>query len=279
MSLKLFKKVSYKISSLITKNYSTSFSLATSLLDKQNRDGIYAIYGFVRLADEIVDTFNNYDKIYLLNRLEEDLYYALSNEISNNPVVYAFQDTVKKYNIEREYINAFLESMKLDINTKIYDEELIKKYIYGSADVVGLMCLKIFCKGDELLFNKLKVYAQKLGTAFQKINFLRDLNNDKNNLQRIYFPELINNELNENIKNKIVADIEKEIELAYDGIKQLPGRSKLAVFIAYTYYKKLLLKIKKSNVESLINNRLRISNFKKILLIIKAIIYYKFKII
>jgi len=279
MAFKIFEDLSFEISKIITSKYSTSFYLSTALLEKEKRYAIFSIYGIVRIADEIVDTFHFFDKKYLLSRFEEDIYYAIDNGISTNPVIYAFQKTIKKYNIDRQYIDAFFASMKSDLDKKNYytDEEL-KIYIYGSADVIGLMCLKIFCDGDENLFKKLEYAAVNLGTAFQKINFLRDLRDDKNKLNRNYFPELNDKILDENIKKKLVNDIENNLKIAYSGIKMLPGRSKLAVYVAYRYYKKLLKKIKNKSAKQIINKRIRISNLSKLLILIDCWIKYKLRL-
>jgi len=280
MKIEFFIENSYKISKLITKEYSTSFSLATSLLEKDKKQAIYAIYGFVRLADEIVDSFHRYDKKFLLTKLSEDLDYALNNGISTNTVLTAFADTVKKYSISIEYIQAFMKSMENDLTkTEYSNKQDIDKYIYGSADVVGLMCLKIFCNGEDELFDKLKHPAQKLGSAFQKVNFLRDLKNDINNLGRSYFPEITINSFNLHTKQLIEESIQNDFEEAWLGLKQLPGRSKLAVALTFYYYKSLFLKIKRTPPEIILNKRLRISNLRKYLTIMKVFFLYKLKII
>lgn len=280
MNIEFFIENSYKISKLITKEYSTSFSLATSLLEKDKKRAIYAIYGFVRLADEIVDSFHGYDKEFLLYKLNEDLDYALKNGISANTILTAFADTVKKYNISIEYIQAFMKSMENDLTkseyTNVHD---IEKYIYGSADVVGLMCLKVFCNGENGLFDKLKHPAQKMGSAFQKVNFLRDLKDDINNLGRSYFPEISNNSFNLHAKQLIEESIQNDFDEAWIGLRQLPGRSKLAVALAFYYYKSLFLKIKRTPPEIILKKRMRISNLQKYLIIIKVGFLYKSKII
>jgi 15-cis-phytoene synthase len=275
--MKLYNKTTFDISRVITQNYSTSFSLATRLLDKKTRDAIYSIYGFVRVADDIVDTFHNYDKKYLLKKFEEDYCEAINNGISTNPVLHSFQITVKKYKIPDEHIQVFLKSMKYDLIKNNYEnKEEIEKYIYGSADVVGLMCLKVFCDGDEKLYNKLENSARKLGSAFQKVNFLRDLKNDIENLGRKYFPEIDKNTFSEDIKGKVIQDIESDFKFAFDGIKNLRNKPRLAVLTAFYYYKNLLTKIKRTPANKIIEKRIRISNFKKVLLLIKAIIFHKF---
>lgn len=271
---------SYKTSKLITKEYSTSFSLATSLLEKENRQAIYAIYGFVRLADEVVDSFHGYDQPFLLNRLNEDLDYALKHGISTNPILVAFADTVKKYDINAEYIKSFMKSMEKDLSKTEYDSVTdLESYIYGSADVVGLMCLKVFCNEDHQLFEKLKQPAQKLGSAFQKVNFLRDLKDDINNLGRSYFPEISNQPFNKQTKQIIEQSIQKDFDEVWAGLKQLPGRSRLAVAIAIYYYKSLFNKIKKASPETVLKQRIRVPNFQKLLIILKVILMYKTKLI
>jgi phytoene/squalene synthetase len=280
MALKLFENTSFEVSKIITKSYSTSFYLSSRLLEKEKREAIFAIYGFVRIADEVVDSFHQFDKSYLLKKFEEDTYYALDNNISTNLALFSFQKTIKKYNIDRAYIDAFIASMKADLNKKNYNNsDELKTYIYGSADVIGLMCLKIFCNGNESLFKKLEFQAMNLGSAFQKINFLRDLKADKKKLNRNYFPDLNNTHLNEDIKNKIIQDIEEHLKIAYSGIKMLPGRSKFAVFVAFRYYKNLLKKIKYKKADEIIERRIRISNFLKILILIDCYIKYKLRII
>lgn len=276
----LYNKISFQISELITKQYSTSFSLAISVFDKETRNAIYSIYGFVRAADEIVDTFHEFDKKYLIEHFEIDYNDAVKHGISLNHILNAFQFTVKKYAIPDEYVRAFLNSMKCDIEKTHYMSQAeMCNYIYGSADVVGLMCLKVFCSNNELLFNELKEPAMKLGTAFQKVNFLRDLKNDIDNLHRFYFPELIENKLDEEIKIKLVKDIYNDFILSYKGIKRLPGRSKFAVLVAFYYYRSLLRKISHSPAMILRNSRIRISNIKKIILLIKAAFFYKFNLV
>ncbi len=279
--LDLYKSVSFKISEIITKQYSTSFSLATSFLEKEKRDAIFAIYGFVRLADEIVDTFHNFDKEYLLNDLEKDLQYALKNGMSSNPVLFAFAETVKKYNISYDLIDAFLSSMKSDITKSIYfSEEEIRNYIYGSADVVGLMCLKVFVDGDENKYRELYHPAMKLGSAFQKVNFLRDLNFDSNKLNRIYFPELIDQEFTDEVKKQIISDIIKnDFSEAVKGIKKLEGRARFAVLVAYYYYRSLTHRIDKLSANEVLQQRVSVPNFIKILLTIKSFLVYKLRLL
>ncbi|MHA7060230.1 phytoene/squalene synthase family protein [Aquimarina sp. M1] len=260
----LFDDVSFKCSKIVTQNYSTSFSMGIKLFDKSIRDSIYSIYGFVRFADEIVDTFHEYDKATLFSNFKEDYYRAYNQGISLNPILNSFQATVRKYNIDDELIQAFLKSMHSDLSKKEFDDTEIKAYIYGSADVVGLMCLKVFVNGDEERYRALKPAAMRLGSAFQKVNFLRDINDDINQLHRIYFPILIDNELTESIKKKIIEYIDEDFRVALEGIKQLPDNSRSGVYAAYTYYSKLTNKIGATPVEKLLNERVRIPNRYKI---------------
>lgn len=273
---KQYQKVSFKTSALTTKSYSTSFSLAVKMLKNEQQSAIYSIYGFVRFADEIVDSFHEYDKASLLEKFEQDYFDAIKHGISLNPILNSFQLTVKKYQIDQEYIEAFLRSMRLDISDKVYNEkDKIDEYIYGSADVVGLMCLKVFCNGNETQFQELKQPAMKLGSAFQKVNFLRDLKNDMEDLGRRYFPTIENLNLNETQKLEAILDIERDFQLALEGIKKLPGRSKLAVLTAYFYYMALLRKIKRTQASKIAQRRIRISNPRKISLLVQAACCYK----
>lgn len=266
-----YDHTSLKISKIVTTSYSTSFSLATEMLGKKHRDAIYAIYGFVRLTDEIVDTFHEFNKKELLEKFEFDLKDALKRGISLNPVLHSFQIIVKEYGIPYEYIDAFLTSMKYDLNKKTYKNKLeADTYIYGSADVVGLMCLRVFTDGNEAQFNELKNPAMKLGSAFQKVNFLRDLKIDIEELGRTYFPNLVSEEFNEKNKLKIIEEIEADFKEAYAGIKQLPPSTRVAVLSAYYYYLELMLKIKNIPEKEIMASRIRISDFRKIALLIKA---------
>jgi phytoene/squalene synthetase len=278
--MKLFDDTATKISKVVTTSYSTSFSMATRLLEKKHRHAIYAIYGFVRFADEIVDTFHEYNKKQLLDKFEADLKDALAQGISMNPILHSFQNVVREYGIPYQYIDAFLTSMKYDLDKKNYENKLeADTYIYGSADVVGLMCLRVFTDGDEVYFNKLKKPAMKLGSAFQKVNFLRDLKNDTEHLGRIYFPNLVNGEFNEASKQIIIKDIEADFKEAFEGIKQLPKSTRVAVLSAYYYYLELLLKIKKIPAKEIMASRVRISDFKKIRLLLKAKLLCKLNMI
>lgn len=276
MNFALYGNVSNEISALITRRYSTSFSLAVRLLEKKQRKAIWSVYGFVRLADEVVDTFHGYDKAFLLEKLREDLNYALEQGISTNPVLYAFARTVNEYHIDHSHISAFLDSMAADITKQQYaSQQEMNTYIYGSADVVGLMCLRIFCNGDNEGYEKLKAPAAKLGSAFQKVNFLRDIRNDVGKLNRSYFPELQNNNLSEEVKKNIESNIKEDFQAACNGIKALPGRSKFAVLLAYTYYSLLFKKIQRSSAQKLMSQRIRIPNSMKYVLIVRVFIKYK----
>jgi 15-cis-phytoene synthase len=275
----LFDEVSLKCSEITTKYYSTSFSLGIKLLDKQIHSPIYSIYGFVRLADEIVDSFHEFDKAKLLNEFKENTKQAIENKISLNPILNSFQEVVNKYNIEWEHIQDFLSSMESDLNQKKHDEDSYKQYIKGSAEAVGLMCLRVFCNNNNKLYNDLEKYAICLGSVFQKVNFIRDISADYNELKRVYFPQLNINEFNEEEKNKIEVDIEKEFKLALIGIKQLPKSAKQGVFLAYSYYYSLFKKIKRTPADKIMTKRIRIPNFTKFLILIKVQLLNMFKLI
>ena len=276
----LFSKTSFQVSEQLTKNYTTSFYSATRLLNREMREAIFSIYGFVRLSDEIVDTFHDYNKRSLLQQLEKDYYDGIKQGISLNPILNSFQLTVKKYKIQDEHIQAFLKSMKSDLDKKTYNNLAeVNDYIYGYADVIGLMCLKVFCNGDYKIYDELKPFAMRLGSAFQKVNFLRDLKNDIENLERRYFPQLANATFNEEIKSNIIEDIEGDFKQAYKGIKKLPRSSKLAVLTAYLYYMALLRKIKRTPANKIISGRIRIPNSKKLSLLTRAFISNKFDLV
>jgi phytoene/squalene synthetase len=240
----LFDNVSYDCSKLVTKSYSTSFSLAVKMLSPKIRKDIYNIYGFVRFADEIVDTFHEYDKEKLMDNFEKNYYLALEQGISLNPILNSFQQTVHTYKIPEEMVNAFLKSMKADLyKTQYSTKEEYDEYIYGSADVVGLMCLKVFVNGDDAMFDSLKDAAMRLGSAFQKVNFLRDLKDDYEVLNRSYFPNIDLGKLNQDSKQLIIEEIEEDFDYAYDhGILKLPVEAKFGVYMAYRYYRRLLKK-------------------------------------
>jgi phytoene synthase len=278
--VKLYNEVSFLISKLVTRSYSTSFSKAVSFLNAEKRNAIYSIYGFVRLADEIVDTFHDYDKKKLLNDFEHDYYKAYQQGLSINPVLHAFQHTVKKYNIPDKLIQAFLNSMKIDlIPNASFNKSEIGEYIHGSAEVVGLMCLYVFVMGDSVLYEELKYPAMKLGSAFQKVNFLRDLRIDIYELNRNYFPELNISSFNQASKELIISDIEADFSASLPGIKKLPKDAKLPVLIAYYYYLSLLNMIRRTPVRELVKTRISVPDFKKFLLLSKAYLAVKFGMI
>jgi phytoene synthase len=271
--------VSLECSKLTTKKYSTSFSLGISMLDKDIHNDIYAIYGFVRLADEIVDSFHDFNKKELLKKFRLDTIEAIDNKISLNPILNSFQNVVNTYNLEWENIELFLDSMKHDLENKKHDTESYKKYIKGSAEAVGLMCLKVFCDGDQKPYDNLKDYACTLGSAFQKINFLRDLNADYSVLKRVYFPDLNIEKFNDKEKEKIEDDIHNEFMIALEGIKKLPKNAKQAVYLAYSYYYSLFRKIKAIPASQILSKRIRVNNFQKFIILIKAHIKIKLSII
>ena len=276
----IFDEVSYSCSENVTKTYSTSFSLATRLLSENIRKDIYNIYGFVRFADEIVDSFHDYNKTELFNDFSDDLEKALVNKIHLNPILNSFQHTFHKYNIDKDLVNSFMKSMRMDLTKKKYSTvKEYKEYIYGSADVVGLMCLKVFVQGDSKLYNKLKNNAMKLGSAFQKVNFLRDLKADKEDLNRTYFPNTKFEKLNESEKNEIINEIENDFKDGLEGIKQLPLDAKFGVFMAYRYYNQLLKKLKKTPATEIINRRIRVPNLKKIELLTRSYVKYQLNLI
>jgi len=259
----LFDSVSHEMSQLTTKRYSTSFSLGISFLHKDLHKPIYAIYGFVRFADEIVDSFHDFDKEALLADFKKQTYAAIEQGISLNPILNSFQWAVNMYKIPFELIETFLQSMEMDLDKKAYDVGKYEQYILGSAEVVGLMCLKVFVNGDETEYNRLKPAAMKLGSAFQKINFLRDLKADYQELGRTYFPKIDLNAFNTEVKKEIEADIEIDFQLGYEGIKQLPKNASFGVYMAYIYYYKLFKKIKTTTAHTILNERVRIPNNKK----------------
>ena len=276
----IFDKVSNDCSKLVIKRYSTSFYFSSSLLSKTIRQDIFNIYSFVRLADEIVDTFHEYPKQELLEDFEKELCRSVDNKISLNPILNSFQYTVNKYSIPKDLINSFLDSMKMDLEKKEYNSvEEYKKYIYGSADVVGLMCLKVFVKGSESSFSELSPFAISLGSAFQKVNFLRDLKDDSNVLNRVYFPNVDMNNFNEKSKKEIILEIEKDFANAVKGIVKLPKNSKFAVYIAYRYYNKLLKKLKRTSSENIVKKRIRIHNLQKFIVIARSYVKYQLNLI
>lgn len=270
-----FDKLSAECSKITTKRYSTSFSLGIYFLNKEIRNPIYAIYGFVRLADEIVDSFHNYDKAFLLNKFKQDCFEAIAHGISLNPVLNSFQQVVNNYQIERELIDLFLNSMEMDLEQNRYTPEKYNQYILGSAQVVGLMCLRVFTMGNEQQYQDLKDSAMKLGSAFQKVNFLRDVNADYHVLSRTYFPNIDLSVFSNLEKKTIELDIEEEFKIALKGIKKLPASSRSGVYLAYIYYRELFNKIKNSTAERVMSERIRISNGHKFGLMFDSIIRYK----
>ncbi len=266
----LFDDYSKKASRYVTKSYSTSFYIGVKALDKKIRDDVHAIYGFVRFADEIVDSFHGFDKSELLTEFKTETYKSIERKISLNPILNAFQDTVVKYDIDLALVEQFFHSMEMDLEEVEYTKEKYDEYILGSAEVVGLMCLKIFVLGDEKEYQKLKPYAMKLGSSFQKINFLRDLKDDFHELGRNYFPSLESNDLSNLDKIKIEKEIQDEFDEALIGIKMLPKMSRFGVYISYKYYSKLLKKIKRKTAEDLLKERIRIDDNSKILIFAKS---------
>ncbi len=275
----IYNEVSYKCSKLVTNSYSTSFSLGVSLLHRDFVMPIHAIYGFVRFADEIVDTFHTSNKRELLDRFVKDTHDAINDKISLNPILHSFQDTVNKYNIDIELINTFLRSMEMDLDKNKYNQAGYEEYILGSAEVVGLMCLKIFVEGDEQEYQRLKHDAMKLGSAFQKINFLRDLKADVHTLGRAYFPGFDPNNFNSITKKEIEADIQKDFDAGLRGIKQLPRKARLGVYLAYIYYISLFKKIQNTAPEKVMHTRIRISDSKKYMLFMGSYFKHQFNII
>ncbi|MEJ2005698.1 MAG: phytoene/squalene synthase family protein, partial [Cyclobacteriaceae bacterium] len=276
----LYDAVSMKCSRMTTRSYSTSFSLGIRCLDKPLRDPICAVYGFVRLADEIVDTFHEYNKEVLLEEFKKDTYDAIDRGISLNPILHSFQRTVNHYKIPAELIEQFLYSMEMDLTDREYDQQEYETYILGSAEVVGLMCLKIFCNGDEAQYMELKPHAMKLGSAFQKINFLRDLRADYLGMGRTYFPNLESmNEFNDENKREIEADIEEDFRMGYEGIKKLPRSSRFGVYLAYVYYYSLFNKIKRTPSTHVMSARIRIPNQRKFSLLFYTYVKHRLNLI
>lgn len=271
----LYTHNSLHLSKLTTKNYSTSFSLGVSLLKKEYRLPIYAVYGFVRVADEIVDTFHDQEKERKLAEFRRDTYQAIVDGMSTNPILHSFQWVVNEYNIDHQLIEAFLESMEMDLTQKEYTPEEFQKYVYGSAEVVGLMCLRVFYKGQDEAYEALIQPARKLGEAFQKINFLRDIQSDFQERGRFYFPGVDMDSFTNENKRIIEDDIKKDFDEAYEGVKQLNRVSKLGVLVSYTYYLKLFEKIRKTDASNIFKKRYRISNTRKILILIRCAIEVK----
>ncbi len=268
--IKLFHDVSQQCSKAVTEKYSTSFSSAIRLLHPDLRTPIYNIYGFVRFADEIVDTFHQYRKEELLTEFRKDTYAAIERGISLNPILHSFQITVREYNISHDLIEAFFNSMEMDLSKTTYNSNGYKEYIYGSAEVVGLMCLYVFCEGDRNMYNDLKPSAQALGAAFQKVNFLRDVKADYEQLNRAYFPEVDFKNFTPTMKRQIEEDISQDFENAYEGILNLPHKARFGVYVAYKYYLSLFKKIKRTTPASIMEQRIRIPNYGKAYIVAKA---------
>ncbi|PHX61969.1 MAG: phytoene synthase [Flavobacteriales bacterium] len=276
----LFDSVSFACSVKVTKAYSTSFSSAVKMLAPTIRQDIYNIYGFVRFADEIVDSFHDYNKEILFNKFEKELEDAIQDKISLNPILNSFQHTVNKYNISQDLIGAFMKSMKLDLVKQEYKTtEEYHDYIYGSADVVGLMCLMVFVNGDEKKYEELKDSAMKLGSAFQKVNFLRDLKADFEGLNRTYFPNTDLNMLTETSKKEIIDDIEADFKMAYEGILRLPIEAKFGVYTAYRYYKRLLKRLKTTPSTEIKNTRIRVPDYEKAELLARCYVKYRLNLL
>jgi 15-cis-phytoene synthase len=275
----LFDIVSFHCSQLVTKAYSTSFSLGILCLEKELRDPIYSIYGFVRSADEIVDSFHAYDKASLLKRFREDTFKSIEEKISLNPILNSFQFTVHQFGIEPSLIDQFLKSMEMDLHQKSYDNLVFREYILGSAETVGLMCLRVFTKGDHKLYERLKPYAMSLGAAFQKINFLRDLKADYVEMGRTYFPDINVNHFNESSKKEIEDSIARDFANGFKGIQQLPRSSRFGVYVAYVYYVALFKKIKNTPSELVLSRRIRIRNRHKATLLAYSFVKHRLNMI
>ena len=276
----LFDTVSEECSKIVTQSYSTSFSMATKMLHPSIRNHVYNVYGFVRFADEIVDSFHEYPKEELLDRFEADLYHGLDQKINLNPILNAFQKTVNAFDIDRELIAAFMRSMRWDLEKKVYEtDQEYKDYIYGSADVVGLMCLKIFVKGDTAQYESLKPAAMALGSAFQKVNFLRDLKNDFQDLERTYFPNVNFNQFDESSKSAIIEEIESDFAKALEGIFKLPTEARFGVYTAYKYYTKLLAKLKRTPSLNIQKTRIRVPNYQKMTVFARSYVKYRLNLL
>ena len=275
----LFDNVSVKCSRLTTQAYSTSFTLGIYFLHNRLRNPIYSIYGFVRFADEIVDSFHGYNKKYLLEKFRSDTFEAIENRISLNPILNSFQQAVHRYNIDVALIDTFLKSMEMDLEKQDYSKEKYEQYILGSAEVVGLMCLHVFTEGNKNIYKQLEPFAMKLGAAFQKVNFLRDIKADYQTLQRSYFPNVDMKQFTAQAKHQIENEIENDFKEALAGIKKLPPSSKGGVYLAYVYYKSLFNKIKSVPAERVLTERIRISNGGKLRLMINSMVYYKMNMV
>lgn len=272
---KLYDELAFDISKSTTRKYSTSFSLGIFALSPKIRPAIYAIYGYVRLADEIVDSFHDFDKKTLLNRFKNETYIALDEGIALNPILQSFQESVHKYDIERRLIDQFLHSMEMDLHDVDYNSEQYQEYIYGSAEVVGLMCLQVFTEGNKQQYEELKPFAMKLGSAFQKVNFLRDLKDDYQILGRTYFPHIEMGVFTDQVKREIEQEIHQEFKEALVGIKLLPKSAKFGVYLAYKYYLRLFKKIKGIPAENILQKRIRVPNSEKLSLMMRSYVRYK----
>lgn len=275
----LFKDTCMQCSKVITQAYSTSFTLGIKTLDKKFHLPIYAIYGFVRFADEIVDTFHDHDKAALLAEFKQQTYEAIDQKLSLNPVLHAFQCVVNEYRIDKKYIDAFLRSMEMDLESQEYDHALYNEYIYGSAEVVGLMCLKVFCEGDQEMFDRLEKPARSLGAAFQKVNFLRDMKSDYKERGRVYFPKVDYLKFCNKLKAEIEEDILKDFDDAYEGIMALPRSARMGVYLAYVYYLKLFRKIQGVSATHILKERVRVPDNTKFALLLSSYVKYRFNAI
>jgi 15-cis-phytoene synthase len=273
--LSLYHNTCAECSRLITERYSTSFSLGIRVFHPRFRGPIYAIYGFVRFADEIVDTFHSYPKKELLERFRRDTYQAIEDRISLNPVLHSFQDAVHHYGIDRALIDAFLNSMEMDLTESAYDAKGYDEYIYGSAEVVGLMCLRVFCENDQDLYERLREPARRLGAAFQKINFLRDIKSDYDERGRVYFPGIDFKRFSQDEKKRIEADIKADFDAALEGIRQLPEGARFGVYLAYKYYKQLFAKIKSAPAQRIAQERFRVSDKRKVYLLFSSAVRHQ----
>lgn len=270
MTIGLFHNVSHECSKIVTVRYSTSFSSAIKLLHKDLRVPIFNIYGFVRFADEIVDTFHGHDKSYLLEEFKKETFESIERRISLNPILNSFQKTVNQYKINHELIHAFFKSMESDLTQNKYDRQGYEEYIYGSAEVVGLMCLYVFCEGNKTLYEQLKAPAQALGAAFQKVNFLRDIKADFQDLSRLYFPGCDFHNFTERDKLQIENDIETDFRNAYHGILNLPIKARFGVYVAFKYYYSLFGKIKSTKPHHILHKRIRIPGYHKLCIVFRA---------
>jgi phytoene synthase len=277
--MNLYDETCFECSKLITNKYSTSFSLGIKAFDKEFRYPIYAVYGFVRCADEIVDTFHEHDKLQLISDFRKETFKAIEEQISLNPVIHAFQQVVNRYRIDHELVDAFLRSMEMDVDKKAYDDACYKMYIYGSAESIGLMCLRVFTNNDDAQYQFLLPKARSLGAAFQKVNFLRDVKADYVERGRTYFPNIDFNNFTEQDKRSIEADIQKDFDDAFEGVKKLPRGTRLGVYIAYIYYLKLFKKISYTPANVILQKRIRISDTRKMGLYVKAVLQQKLNVI